>query len=218
WFGFEQDISERKQAEAILHATNVALEQEIAERSLVEKELKIKTDLLEKLSLEDGLTGIPNRRHFDERSQLEWKRAIRSGLPLALVMMDIDHFKLYNDHYGHGAGDECLRRIAQLLFTYGTRPLDLVARYGGEEFVVLMPETAMDGALHLAEQMRLAVERLAIPHDFSSVAKVVTLSVGVAIHGRESTKTDLQHLQTCADQALYQAKHQGRNRVYGEGA
>ncbi|RRR65335.1 MAG: diguanylate cyclase [Candidatus Viridilinea halotolerans] len=215
WFGFEQDISERKQAEAILQATNVALEQEIAERKLVEKELKIKTDLLEKISMQDGLTGIPNRRHFDERAQLEWQRARRSGLPLALVMMDVDHFKLYNDHYGHGAGDVCLQQVAQTLVQYAKRPLDLVARYGGEEFVVLLPETTLEGALQLAEQMRLAIERLAIPHDLSSVAEVVTLSVGVAVHGRESTKTNLQHLQKCADQALYQAKHQGRNRVDG---
>jgi diguanylate cyclase (GGDEF)-like protein len=131
-------------------------------------------------------------------------------------MMDIDHFKSYNDHYGHGAGDDCLRQVAQALMQCCDRPLDLVARYGGEEFVALLPETDHDGARHLAEQMRLAIERLAIPHAYSSVATVVTLSVGVAIHGPDRVKTDLAQLQKCADQALYEAKRQGRNRVQEE--
>ena len=214
WLGFEQDISERKQTKAILQKTNLALEQEIAERRLVEQELKIK--MLEKLSMQDGLTGIANRRYFDQRAEMEWKRALRTGLPLSLLLIDIDHFKQYNDHYGHGAGDECLRQVAQVLARYGERPLDLVARYGGEEFIALLPETEINGALHLAEQMRAAVETLSIPHARSSVGSVVTLSIGVATHGLDSTKTDLRHLQECADQALYRAKHQGRNQVQVE--
>ena len=216
WEGVLIDITERKNAEAILQTTNVALEQEVKERRIVEEQLKIKTDMLEKLSMQDGLTHIPNRRHFDERAHLEWKRSTRTGLPLALVMMDIDQFKPYNDHYGHGAGDDCLRQVAQALMQCCDRPLDLVARYGGEEFVALLPETDHDGARHLAEQMRLAIERLAIPHAYSSVATVVTLSVGVAIHGPDRVKTDLAQLQKCADQALYEAKRQGRNRVQEE--
>lgn len=216
WEGVLADITDRKQAEAILHETNAALEKEVAERRIVEAELKIKTDMLEKLSMQDGLTDIPNRRYFDERANLEWRRAMRSGFPLSLVMMDIDHFKLYNDHYGHGAGDDCLRQVALALTKSCIRPSDLVARYGGEEFVALLPETDTEGALYLAEKMRAAVEDLSTPHDFSSVAKVVTLSVGVATHGSESIKSDLQHLQKCADQALYRAKGQGRNRVQGE--
>jgi len=195
WFGIQKDITESKK---------------------VEEELKLKSAMLEKLSLQDGLTGIPNRRHFDGRAELEWKRAVRTGLPLSLVMMDIDHFKHYNDHYGHGAGDDCLRQVAQALMESCARPLDLVARYGGEEFVTLLPETDIEGASHIAEQMRSAVAALAIPHGFSSAAAVVTISVGVCTHGSKSTKTDLRGLQQCADDALYRAKEQGRNQVQGE--
>ncbi|MEE4355735.1 MAG: diguanylate cyclase [Desulfococcaceae bacterium] len=218
WEGVLADITDRKQAEAILHETNAALEKEVAERRIIEEELRIKTDMLEKLSMRDGLTDIPNRRYFDERANLEWRRAVRSGLPLSLVMMDIDHFKLYNDHYGHGAGDDCLKQVARALMKSCARPSDLVARYGGEEFVALLPETDAEGARCLAEKMRAAAEALSVPHDFSGTAGVVTLSVGVATHGSESVKTDLQHLHKCADQAIYRAKAQGRNRVQGEAA
>ncbi|WPL16815.1 Bacteriophytochrome cph2 [Thiorhodovibrio winogradskyi] len=216
WFGFEQDITERKHAEAILQETNLALTQEINERKLVEQELKVKTELLEQLSMQDGLTGIANRRYFDQRVEAEWKRVLRTGLPLSLVLIDIDHFKQYNDHYGHGAGDACLRQVAQALARCAERPLDLVARYGGEEFIALLPETERNGALHLAEQMRAGVEALAIPHARSSAAAVVTLSIGVATHGPGRVKTDLRQLQECADQALYRGKHQGRNQVQEE--
>ncbi len=216
WFGIQQDITERKKAEAVLRETNNALEKEIIERALVEEELRIKTELLEKLSRQDGLTEIPNRRHFNERAKLEWQRAQRVGLPLSVIMIDIDHFKQYNDRYGHAAGDACLKQVAQALKACVERPLDLVARYGGEEFVALLPETDCDGARHLAEQMRAAVEALSIPHAGSSSASVVTLSIGVATHKEGHAKADLSQLQTCADQALYRAKHQGRNRVEQE--
>ena len=202
WYGYISDVTERKQIEEVLRRS--------------EHTLKIKTDLLEKLSMQDGLTDIANRRYFDQRAELEWKRALRAELPLSLVPMDIDHFKQYNDHYGHGAGDECLRQVAQALVHCVERPLDLVARYGGEEFIALLPETEIQGALYLAEQMRAAVEALAIPHAHSSTASVVTLSLGVATHAPDQIKTDLHHLQKCADQALYRAKHQGRNQVQAE--
>ncbi len=142
-------------ASAILQAANAALAQEIEERRLVEEQLRIKTNLLEKLSMQDGLTGIPNRRHFDQRAHAEWRRT-------------------------------------------------------------LLSETTRMGALHLAEQMRRAVERLAIPHADSSVAQIVTLSLGVASHASDRVKTDFAHLQHCADQALYEAKHRGRNQVQEE--
>lgn len=216
WFGIQQDITERKKAEAVLRETNNALEDEIVKRTLVTEELRIKTELLEKLSSQDGLTEIPNRRHFNERAKLEWQRAQRVGLPLSLIMIDIDHFKQYNDHYGHAAGDACLKQVARALTSCVERPLDLVARYGGEEFVALLPETDCSGARHLAEQMRAAVEALSIPHADSSIASVVTLSVGVATHKDGNAKADLSQLQACADQALYRAKHQGRNRVEQE--
>lgn len=216
WFGFEQDITERKQAEATLHATNLALEQEITERRLVEQELKIKTEMLERLSMQDGLTGISNRRYFNQCAELEWQRSRRNGLPLSLLLIDVDHFKQYNDYYGHGAGDDCLKQVALVLSGCCDRPFDLVARYGGEEFVVLLPETDMDGALRLAEKMRATVEALSIPHAYSSAGAVVTVSVGAATHGADRAKNDLRHLQDSADQALYRAKHQGRNRVQEE--
>ena len=202
WYGYFSDITERKQIEEALRRS--------------EHTLKIKTEMLEKLSMQDGLTDIANRRYFDQRAEVEWKRVLRAALPLSFVLMDIDHFKQYNDHYGHGAGDECLRQVAQALAHCVERPLDLVARYGGEEFVALLPETEINGALHLAEQMRAAVEALAIPHAHSSAASVVTLSLGVATHAPDRVKTDLHHLQECADQALYRAKHQGRNQVQAE--
>ncbi|MEB3230462.1 MAG: sensor domain-containing diguanylate cyclase [Leptolyngbyaceae bacterium] len=216
WFGFEQDITERKQAEATLHATNLALEQEITERRLVEQELKIKTEMLETLSMQDGLTGIANRRYFDQCANLEWQRAQRNGLPLSLLLIDVDHFKQYNDFYGHRAGDDCLMQVALVRAGCCKRPVDLVARYGGEEFVVLLSETDMNGALHLAEKMRAAVEALSIPHACSSTGAVVTVSAGVATHGADRGKRDLRHLQDATDQALYRAKHQGRNRVQAE--
>ncbi|MFZ9739342.1 MAG: diguanylate cyclase [Prochlorotrichaceae cyanobacterium] len=216
WFGFQQDITERKQAEATLHATNLALEQEITERRLVEQELKIKTEMLEKLSMQDGLTGIANRRYFDQCANLEWQRTQRNGLPLSLLLIDVDHFKQYNDFYGHGTGDDCLKRVALALAGCCERSFDLVARYGGEEFLVLLPETDMGGALHLAEKMRAAVEALSIPHADSSTGAVVTVSAGVATHSKDRGKRDLRHLQDAADQALYRAKHQGRNRVQEE--
>ncbi|QQE64197.1 hypothetical protein GFS31_08760 [Leptolyngbya sp. BL0902] len=213
WFGFEQDITERKQAEATLHATNLALEQEITERRLIEQELKNKTKMLETLSMQDGLTGISNRRYFDQCAELEWQRARRNGLPLSLLLIDVDHFKQYNDCYGHGAGDDCLKQVALALLDCCERPFDRVARYGGEEFVALLPETDMEGAVRLAEKMRIAVEALSIPHAHSSAGAVVTVSIGAASHGTDRVKRDLCHLQSSADQALYHAKHQGRNRV-----
>ena len=218
WFGIQQDVSERKKAEAILHETNAALEKEVAERKLIEEQLQVKTEMLRLLSIQDGLTAIPNRRYFDERASLEWQRTQRSHTPLSLIMIDIDHFKFYNDGYGHGAGDDCLKRVAQALATSCERPLDLVARYGGEEFVALLPETDCQGALYLAEKMLAAVKVLAIPHAFSSTAHIITLSMGIATHGSESIKADFEHLQTCADQALYRAKHQGRNQIQLETA
>ena len=175
--------------------------------------LKINSDLLEKLSKQDSLTDIPNRRNFEECLDREWGRSARNGLPLSLAMMDIDHFKNFNDHYGHGAGDECLRRVARILKKSLSRPMDVVARYGGEEFVTLLPDTDEAGARHVAEHLRAAIEEAAIPHGHSATAPVVTLSVGVATHSRANAKNNAKQLQQAADQALYLAKGQGRNQV-----
>jgi diguanylate cyclase (GGDEF)-like protein len=174
--------------------------------------LKLKSDLLESLAMLDGLTNIPNRRRFDEHLDSEWKRAARAGAPLSILMIDIDFFKHYNDNYGHGAGDVCLRKVAGALSTAVVRPGDLVARYGGEEFVVLLPETAESGAVQIAERLRESVMNLKIPHAHSSAGTFVTVSIGVAsgTPNGDATSTGI-HEQ--ADRELYRAKESGRNRV-----
>jgi len=167
---------------------------------------------LRELSYRDGLTAIANRRHFDERLQEEWRRALREELPLALAMFDIDFFKDYNDHYGHIAGDDCLKRLARLLREEVSRPGDLVARYGGEEFAIIMPNTTCEGAKSVAEEIRQAVEGLQIPHELSTTSRWITVSAGVA--GRKPGHDDSpQSLLRDADHALYAAKRAGRNRV-----
>lgn len=176
--------------------------------------LKIKTDLLESLALIDGLTGIPNRRRLDEALNMEWKRGLRSGSPLAVVMADIDFFKAYNDHYGHGAGDECLRTVARVLSSSLSRPADMMARYGGEEFVAIMPDTDAAGAKRLAQCWRDNVVGEALFHAYSGVADRVTVSVGYASL-TPSADLSPQALLEMADKMLYQAKAQGRNRVCG---
>lgn len=175
--------------------------------------LKQKNDLLEKLAMIDGLTGIPNRRNFDQRYESEWKRAVRDSQPLALIMADVDHFKKYNDKYGHGSGDACLRAVASAMQASLTRPGDMVARYGGEEFVALLPETGLKGALEVAERMRQQVLALNLPHVHSE-AKVVTLSLGYAALCEQGDQPlPPEQLLVMVDQGLYQAKHAGRNQV-----
>ncbi|WP_028587819.1 diguanylate cyclase domain-containing protein [Desulfocurvus vexinensis] len=175
-------------------------------------ELKAQRDLLRELSTIDGLTGIANRRRLDEFCAREWKRAQRAGAPLSVVMADIDHFKAYNDTYGHAAGDDCLRAVAQALGRAVQRPTDLVARYGGEEFAAVLPDTDAQGARHIAEAMRQAVADLALEHTASSVAAHVTISAGTATAVAASGAT-LEGLFAAADERLYAAKQQGRNRV-----
>ncbi|MFO8155986.1 MAG: diguanylate cyclase [Pseudomonadota bacterium] len=176
--------------------------------------LKRKTDLLEQYALLDGLTGIPNRRHFDDLFDRETRRCLREGQPLSVVMMDIDHFKGFNDHYGHGAGDLCLQKVAGTLDSVVARPGDLICRYGGEEFVALLPGTDANGAREVAENLRAAVEALAITHEYSSTAPVVTLSLGTAtLDPHRDSEADRNPLLKRADEALYAAKEAGRNRV-----
>ncbi len=174
--------------------------------------LKIRTDLLEELSLVDGLTGVFNRRYFDEHFEEERKRAFRMGHPLSVIMMDIDNFKAYNDNYGHGAGDECLQRVARALRENLPRSGDFVARYGGEEFVALLPCTEGEGALQVAERLREAVISLEIPHAYSPTAGVVTISLGVASSGVLASPEEAAALLKRADQVLYRSKREGRNR------
>ncbi|MBF0202058.1 MAG: response regulator [Desulfamplus sp.] len=182
-------------------------------RIRVHLELKRKRDILRNLSNKDGLTSIANRRRFEEFLEFEWQRAVRKGEPLSLIMADIDHFKLYNDHYGHGAGDDCLREVARSLSSVVSRQTDLVARYGGEEFICLLTGTDRDGALEVAQKMRETVEALGIPHAFSPVARTVTLSLGATSLVPQRDGKTAQELFLTADKALYQAKSTGRNKV-----
>jgi len=174
--------------------------------------LKLQTDALKRLSLFDGLTNIPNRRHFDDTLDHEMKRAIRTQQHLSLLMIDVDYFKPFNDHYGHGTGDACLIQIAQALQAGMNRPMDLLARYGGEEFVALLPGTSLEGACKVAESLRQTVASLRIPHAGSSIAEHVTISVGVACRAQSDPKST-SFLLRQADQALYQAKQSGRNKI-----
>ncbi|MFW5837055.1 MAG: diguanylate cyclase domain-containing protein [Desulfovibrionaceae bacterium] len=178
-------------------------------------ELKRKSDLLERLALMDGLTNIPNRRKFDLHLTQEMRRLARSKRPISLVMIDIDHFKGFNDSLGHGAGDECLRQVARALDMSLKRPGDLVARYGGEEFSAVLPETDMDGALALAESMRQAVEDLGVRHVASPVSEYVTVSLGAASM-TPGPETEPGQLVSAADGQLYESKQNGRNRVSGK--
>lgn len=174
--------------------------------------LKHRNDLLERIAMYDALTAIPNRRSFDVVMDAEWRRAGRSGMPLSLVLVDIDHFKNYNDHYGHAEGDNCLVRVARLLLGCIHRAGDAVFRYGGEEFAAILSEADLSGAVALAEKMRAAVASSNIHHEASPTASHVTISVGVAaaIPDRETTP---EALFAAADKALYHAKEQGRDRV-----
>jgi diguanylate cyclase (GGDEF)-like protein len=176
--------------------------------------LKAQSDLLRQWVYIDGLTGVRNRRYFDERLLAEWGRAARNGSELSVLLIDVDFFKRYNDHYGHQAGDECLRRVAQALRAALKRPGDVLARYGGEEFVCILPETPLDGAMALARQLGLAVEALAIEHAQSSVAPHLTISVGACSKIR-GLPDHAQALLRAADAQLYLAKSRGRRQVAG---
>lgn len=207
---------EHAQAKALesQKAANERLEASVLERTTelqsAMDELEDANQRLQALSMQDGLTGIRNRRYFDEKLEREWHRAIRNQDSIALLLIDIDFFKAFNDKYGHLAGDECLKVVAQLIENTLTRPSDSVARYGGEEFAVILPETDVNGAIHVAENIRLAVEQTDVLVDGNSIH--VTISVGAA--ATRPTSHDEPHaLIAVADQSLYAAKSAGRNRT-----
>jgi diguanylate cyclase (GGDEF)-like protein len=183
------------------------------ERELIEARAALEAAKreLERISIEDSVTGIANRRHFEEFYALECRRSIRHGAAMSLLLADVDRFKSYNDTYGHTAGDRCLKQVAQTLNRAVRRPRDLVARFGGEEFVVVLPDTNAEGAMHIAEQMRAAVEALRIEHRGSSLG-YVTISVGAATVLADWGFRPLA-LVDAADRAMYHAKQHGRNRV-----
>ena len=167
---------------------------------------------LERQADADGLTGLANRRLLDRHLEREVANCARKNLPLSLIMADLDHFQAYNDHYGHLAGDSCLKKISKILERTIRRPSDLVGRFGGGEFCVVLPDTPSDGACHLAELLRSSVEQLALPHAGRGNGAHVTLSFGVTGDIPEPGCSTTQYLNT-ADKALYQAKQAGRNRV-----
>lgn len=205
----QQELDEQVRLRGEITLANQGLETKVQQRTA---ELQAANQQLEIASNTDGLTGLSNRHKFDQVWAQEWQRAVRQGLPLAVVMIDVDHFKTYNDHFGHPAGDECLRRLAAVLARSVRRAGELAARYGGEEFVVVLPGVDENGALQEAERIRTEVFQLGIPHGGSSAAPVVTVSLGVAARVPQRAEGLYQLLQE-ADDALYQAKNSGRNRV-----
>ncbi|HHY40143.1 MAG TPA: diguanylate cyclase [Syntrophaceticus sp.] len=196
----------------LVHKRTKALEEYREQIENQKAELEKVNKALQVLSLKDPLTDLWNRRHYDRTIQLEWNRSLRHKYPLALMMIDIDNFKAYNDCYGHKAGDECLVKVAQTTQEFFRRASDLVVRYGGEEFVVIMPGLGKDEAVNMAQLLRKAIEELHIPHKHSSVSPWVTVSIGVT-----STIPDMkgspQQLFLAVDKALYEAKAAGRNQV-----
>ena len=195
---------------ALMVALPVALI--LAERERLRSALEKANDVLHSLAMTDGLTGLANRRHFDEMIDREWRRTARESGVLSLLLLDIDHFKLYNDCYGHQSGDECLQKIAQLLIQMMRRSGDIYARYGGEEFAVILPNADAEKAARMAEAIRAAIEALDIRHAQADRGKV-TVSIGVACVRPRGSGARAADLIESADRALYEAKRGGRNRV-----
>lgn len=205
-------------SEVVLHAKVRAMQRLVEmQRKLVEvtQQLNAANTELQRLSTTDGLTGLANRRFFDEISLREWRRCERMKKPMSLVILDVDHFKLFNDQYGHQAGDDCLKVVASQVMRAAPRASDLAARYGGEEFVMVLGETNADGAQWVAENIRQRVADLRIRHA-GSASGYVTVSCGVA-SVEPAPGLSLEGLLQSADHALYQAKHAGRNQVVSVG-
>ncbi|WP_083901025.1 diguanylate cyclase domain-containing protein [Azospirillum sp. B4] len=174
--------------------------------------LKRQGDILRTMASVDGLTGVANRRRFEEILGLHWLQSARTGAPLSLILFDVDHFKKYNDHYGHRAGDDCLVRVAGAAAKAMRRPFDLIARYGGEEFACVLPDTDTAGALHIAALILANVAQCAILHETLGADRLVSVSAGIATQ-RGAVDQDYEALVKAADQQLYRAKADGRNRV-----
>ncbi|MCX7279342.1 MAG: diguanylate cyclase [Burkholderiales bacterium] len=185
----------------------------------VKTQLRIKhlTDELRRTSTVDALTGLANRRRLDERLEREWLRSLRDKDPIALLLVDVDFFKLYNDHYGHPEGDACLQAVARVLMESCQRPADLAARYGGEEFALLLPQTTLAGAQLVAQRVLDAMARQALPHAASSIANHVTVSVGIGYVDVPGSESQVRDLVAVADQALYAAKSAGRAQAWHMG-
>jgi len=202
-----------KPVEAVVLNAKLRAMQRIAD---MRQQLQQANRELLRMTVRDGLTGIANRRHFDEVISREVKRAIRTHSSVSLVMCDIDSFKPYNDNYGHQSGDDCLKYVARTMAKVSKRPGDLVARYGGEEFGLILPETDITGAQAIAENVRSAVDELNLSHAYSLASDHVTISAGVATispNKGDDVAVIVKQLIKTADKGLYQAKDQGRNQV-----
>ena len=179
---------------------------------IMDTQWALKLSEMNKIASIDGLTQIPNRRRFDEHLEHQWKQMIRERSPICLILFDIDHFKQFNDTYGHLAGDDCLKQVAQVLEGCVQRPSDLIARYGGEEFAAILPQTTIAGAIEVAQRVQTEIANLKIFHEKSSVSDYLTLSIGIAGSIPTSTQSFSKLLDE-ADQYLYLAKQQGRDRI-----
>ena len=208
----EEKVAERTKE---LEIKNQQLEQEIKERKIVEQTLQEVNRKLERLVNIDGLTGVSNRRHFDNYLAREWGRLKREHKPLSLILCDVDHFKLYNDSYGHLQGDDCLRQVAQTIAQVINRPADLVARYGGEEFAIILPNTDLSGTHEVAKKVQQAIRALELPHSCSKTSPFVTISMGISSQIPEQDQA-LEDLIRFTDKALYTAKAEGRDRIIVE--
>jgi len=219
----QAEISVRQKTEAMLYSLLDVISREKTDLEIIVQTIMEHGDVVDAqwaqklneialLAVSDGLTQIPNRRHFDQHLAQQWKQMARAQKPLAILLCDIDYFKQYNDTYGHLEGDDCLKLVAQTLLHNVRRPYDLVARYGGEEFAAILPGTSWEGAIEVAMRMKAAIAQLEIPHSASFISSYLTLSVGVAsmIPSLDLLAT---HLVTIADRNLYQAKQQGRDRI-----
>lgn len=198
-----------------LRRKNQNLEREIQERQRIQTSLQDANQRLERLSHMDSLTCAANRRAFDEYYQREWQRAVRDQHPLSLLLCDVDFFKRFNDHYGHVVGDSCLQMVAVALQDSIKRPADFFARYGGEEFVIILPNTTLNGAMVVARHVQENLQRQGIPHEYSDVSDLVTLSIGVATCIPQ-VDSNMMSLVVFTDQCLYHAKHTGRNRIHAQ--
>jgi len=188
------------------------LSRQIESQKRTNQELAEKNKKLDRLANIDGLTRIANQRYFNETMQHEWERLSREKQPLSLLFLDIDFFKPYNDHYGHQAGDECLRIMGGLLENVTRRPADIAARYGGEEFVILLPNTPTEGAQQIALEIQNNLAQEKIPHEKSEISPYLTCSIGVATTV-PSNNSSADSLVEEADKAMYEAKKEGRNRI-----
>lgn len=204
----------RRSIQYALERQGLLLELDAKNRDLqaLSEQLEAANRRLESLATIDGLTQVNNRRYFDETFLSEWNRLSREARPLSLIMCDVDHFKAFNDTYGHQAGDDCLREVAQAIAKVIKRPADCVARYGGEEFAIILPNTDLDGATQVAEAVCCAIKTLVIPHESSSASDIVSASLGVASHVPDENVAP-SILIEAADRALYVAKQQGRDCV-----